>query len=421
MKKILILGGITHMLDVVKEAKNKGLYTIVCDYSPTSPAKLLADKAYDISTIDIDALETVARENEIDAVFAGFEDLNTWNALELCKRLNLPFYATRDQLFTTSNKANFKQKCREAGVPVVPEYKMASAEEAYAIPVEAFPVIIKPVDNYGSKGITVCKNADELYEAYSKAVGFSKTQSAIVEHFVKGYGVEMYYTIVNGAAYLSAMTDRYVVEQGSGVPPLPTATIFPSKHLDDFCKGGMDEKMKNLIRLMQIKNGLVLFQAVLEDDHVYVYEMAYRLTGEQHYQIIKKETGLNLMQFMIDLSLGNDVSDYKVEKYGVDCLPTPACNYAILLKAGKVSKIQGLEDVIALPEVVSYVQTIFEGDEIETIGNYGQIVLRLNIVAGSQERLLDIFNYINNNFKVLDPNGEDLILTRFESKDIFKK
>ena len=110
------------MLDVVRKAHDMGLYTIVCDYSETSPAKKIADKAYDISTTDIDALEKVARDEAVDAVFAGFEDLNTWNALRLCQRLGLPFYATEEQLRITSNKKLFKEFCRKCGIPVVEEY-----------------------------------------------------------------------------------------------------------------------------------------------------------------------------------------------------------------------------------------------------------------------------------------------------------
>ena len=90
------------MIDVVKKAKEMGLYTIVCDYSPTSPAKLFADKAYDVSTIDINLLEDIARKEKVDGVFAGFEDLNTWNALKLCKRIGKKFYASEEQLEITS-------------------------------------------------------------------------------------------------------------------------------------------------------------------------------------------------------------------------------------------------------------------------------------------------------------------------------
>lgn len=417
-KKILILGGITHMMDVVRKAHEMELYTIVCDYSNISPAKKMSDKSYDISTVDIDKLETVAKEEKIDAVFAGFEDLNTWNALQLCERLKLPFYATRRQLEITSNKKKFKEFCRYCGVPVVPEYSINSIEDITFLDESVYPVIMKPVDSYGSKGITVCQNQSDLKDAYSKAISFSKSRNVILEHFVSGYGVEMYYTVINGNAYLSAMTDRYVIQQDGGVPPLPTATIFPSKHIVSYCDT-MNEKIKEMICQLGIKNGVLLFQGVIEKGEIYIYEMAYRLTGEQHYHIVQTETGLDLLAMMIELALNNNIGNYAINTSDVNCLPYPACNLAILLKKGTIKSIEGLENVLKKTEIVSYVQTLFEGDTIEQIGNYGQIFIRFNIVAKNRQDLLNIIDFINRTVKVFSIEGENLILTKFKEQDLF--
>lgn len=417
-KRILILGGITHMLDVVRKAHDMGLYTIVCDYSETSPAKKIADKAYDISTTDIDALEKVARDEAVDAVFAGFEDLNTWNALRLCQRLGLPFYATEEQLRLTSNKKLFKKFCRKCGIPVVEEYPVTGANDIESLDESLYPVIMKPVDSYGSKGITVCQNRRELGDAYTKALSFSRSKQIVLEHFVPGYGVEMYYTVINGEACLSAMTDRYVIRQDGGVPPLPTATVFPSKHLVSYC-GTMNEKVKMMIRELGITNGVLLFQGVLEDGKVCVYEMAYRLTGEQHYHIVQKETGVDLLAMMIDLALGKDTGGYFVGGKDAECLPCPACNLAVLLKRGTIRRIEGLAAILEMPEIVSHVQTLFEGDTVDRIGNYGQICVRFNIVAKDGARLLEVIDCINKTLKVFSSEGENLVLSEFKERDIF--
>lgn len=417
-KKILILGGITHMLDVVNKANNMGLHTVVCDYSSTSPAKKIANKAYDVSTTDIDSLEKIAKQEHVNAVFAGFEDLNTWNALKLCQRLNLPFYATEEQLAITSNKKVFKDFCRCCGLPVVQEYTVGGHDDICSLQESIFPVIMKPVDSYGSRGITVCYSRDDLSAAYSKAVSFSKSKQVILEHFVPGYGVEMYYTVVDGSIHLSAMSDRYVVMQDGGVPPLPTATVFPSKHLSRYC-GFMNDKVKGLIRKLNIKNGVLLFQGVLEDDVIYIYEMAYRLTGEQHYNIIKAETGIDLLAMMIDLSLGNSLQNYSINTEDALCLPYPACNLAILLKKGKIEKIEGLKEILSKKEINSYVQTLFEGDEVTRIGNYGQICFRFNIVAESQKNLLETIAFINKTLIVYSSDGGNMILEQFNENNIF--
>lgn len=416
-KKILILGGITHMLDVVKKASDIGLYSIVCDYSPTSPAKKIANKAYDISTTDIDLLEKIAKDEHIDAVFAGFEDLNTWNALRLCQRLNLPFYATEEQLKITSNKKLFKDFCRSCGLPVVPEYTV-SANDIMSLQSSMFPVIMKPTDSYGSRGITVCQDINDLKNAYEKAIFFSKSKQVILEHFVPGYGVEMYYTVINGDIHLSAMTDRHVIMQAGGVPPLPTATIFPSKHLPEYCRY-MNDKVKHLIRRLNINNGVLLFQGVLENGVIYIYEMAYRLTGEQHYHIVKAETGIDLLAMMINLSLGNSLEKYHITTDDALCLPLPACNLAILLKKGKIKKIEGIDKILCNKDIISYVQTLFEGDEVSKIGNYGQICFRFNIVSDNNAKLISTINFINNTLKISSSAGEDMILERFNTENIF--
>ncbi|HSP22676.1 MAG TPA: hypothetical protein VLQ20_10185 [Planococcus sp. (in: firmicutes)] len=143
-RKVLILGGITHMIDVVKTAKKMGMYAIVTDNNVGSPAKKFADKAYDISTADTEKLAKIANEEGIDGIFTAFDDINTWNALKLCKKLNLPFYASNEHLAITSNKDKFKEFCQTFQVPVIEEY---SSEEILWGNMK-FPIIVDQlIDN----------------------------------------------------------------------------------------------------------------------------------------------------------------------------------------------------------------------------------------------------------------------------------
>lgn len=407
------------MLDIVIKAKQMGIFTIVCDYSPTSPAKQIADRSYDISTADIETLVKIGDEEKIDGVLTAFEDLNTWNALKICQILKLPFYATEKQLKITSDKFLFKEFCRQYGVPVVPYYRIDSAGDLDKIDDMSYPVIIKPTDNYGSKGITICNNPDELKDGYLKALSFSRQGRVVLEPFIGGYGVEMYYTVINGEPFLSAMADRYVFQQKGGYPPLPTATIFPSKHLGTFCEK-YNDKVKYLINGLEIMNGLLLFQAAIDNGSFRIYEMAFRLTGEKHYQIILKETGLDLLEMMIELSLYGIVDKkYVIKYFDRECLPLPACNLAILLKKGRIKSIKGLDKIKEIPEVISCVQTLKEGDEVSRIGDYGQMCLRINFYAKDHTRLLEIIDNINKNLNIISDDDSDMILTRFMEKEIF--
>ena len=194
-KKLLILGGTSGETPIVERAKKFGIYTIVADYHTDysySPAKLVADEAWDVSWSDVDTLEQMCKEHHVDGVIAGFSEFRVENAIKLCERLCLPCYATMEQLDITRDKIKFKNVCRENGVPVVREY--GSLEE-----VTHYPVIVKPTDRAGTIGVTVADSYEELIVAYDYAMEMSVCKSVIIEDFIcNATEVDAFYMIMDG-------------------------------------------------------------------------------------------------------------------------------------------------------------------------------------------------------------------------------
>ncbi len=396
------------MIDIVAVAKEMGIYTVVADRDPSSPAKRFADMAVDISTDKVDELESFCRKEHVDGVFTGFEDFNIHIACELCARLELPFYATREQLECITNKHNFKEKCREYGVPVVEQYSLEMA-----IKEGKYPYIIKPTDSYGSRGITVCRSREELERGIERAMASSSSKTAIIERFIESdHGTELFYTVVNGNIHLTATADRYTVKNGKTTVPLPIAEVFPS-----ICAERMKEKLDADIRRMLvgmgIKNGLVLIQALFDRGEFFVYEMAYRLTGEQHYRMVARQQGKHLGAFMIKLALGEDVSEYDTPLLDDERFIYPSINYALVLKEGTISKITGLEKVYKIDEVISYNLTHKDNDVIRPSGDYSHMLIRVNMVARDQEHLREAIEKMNSYVSVTSIKDEDMLVSRF--------
>lgn len=413
MKKVLILGGYTHMIDVVKTAAKMGIYTIVVDREPSSPAKAFADKAYDISTDEMDRLIEIAEMENIDGVFNGFDDFNTWKALELCEKLNLPFYATQEQLEICSDKERFKAFCRNYAVPVIEEYPIDELLAGEGINTVKFPLIVKPVDSYASQGITVCYTLKELKSGYAKALRRSKSGQVIVERFIDNdYGVMMFYTVKNGEVVLSAMTDRHVHKEYKEHPPLPTATIFPSRHLNHYAKT-LDMKVKTMINGMGIKNGVLFIQSLYEDGEYFFYEMGFRLSGTQYYTILEKQHGINLLEMMLDFATGGDLAKYPVEQYDFGYSKYPAGNLSILLGPGTIQEIIGLEQVKKLPAVISYVPVQETGNKVQLTGTYAQMLGRFNIVAPNMKSFHQTIQEINEVLQVISTEGNNMIIEKF--------
>ena len=404
MKKLLILGGFPQMIDIIAAAQQMDIYVIVADRDASSPAKRFADLAVNISTNDIEALESLCR-----SVFTGFEDFNIHIALELCGRLNLPFYATRKQIECITDKLNFKDECRRHGIPVIEQYTLDQA-----LKLGKYPYIVKPADSYGSRGITICRNAEELRHGYKRAEGVSATDKAIIERFIDNdHGVELFYTVVNGNVHLTVTADRYTVRNGETTVPLPVAEVFPSRHRNEMVDA-LDLPIRQMLTQMGILNGLVLIQALYDGDGGYfVYEMAYRFTGEQHYRLVEKQHGVKLSTMMIKAALGEDISEYDTPLLDDVCFCKPSINLAVVLNPGKVEHVSGLDKVYKIDEVISYNLTHGDGDVIAASGDYSHLLIRVNMVAESYQKLCRAVDLVDEYIIVTSDAGEDMLSMHF--------
>ncbi len=409
MKKLLILGGFPQMIDIVMTAQEMGVYVIVADWEEHSPAKRFADRALQISTDEVDRLEEICRAEQIDGVFTGFEDFNIHVARELCRRLGLPFYATAEQLETVTNKVRFKEKCREYGVPVIEQYLLDEALKK-----KEYPYIVKPADSYGSRGITVCMDDATLIDGVNRAKAASSSQSAIIERMIDhDHGVELFYTLVGGKIRLTATADRYTVRNGETTVPLPVAEVFPSRHREEMLPI-LDEPIRRMMTGMGLRDGLVLVQALYDGKGGYfVYEMAYRLTGEQHYRLVEKQQGISLSRMMIRLALGEDISEYDTELLEDSEFDKPSINLALVLNAGKIAHIEGLEKVYKIDEVISYNLTHAEQDVVRASGDYSHMLIRVNMVAESYEKLCRAVAMVDEAVSVRSEDGKDMLSAHF--------
>ena len=276
---------------------------------------------------------------------------------------------------------------------------------------------MKEKDSYGSRGITICRNSDELDKGYNKAVTVSKSDTAIIERFIDyDHGTELFYTVVNGNIHLTVTADRYTVRNGETTVPLPVAEVFPSRHRDDMvCR--IDANIRSMLKGIGIENGLVLIQALYDGMDYFVYEMAYRFTGEQHYRLVEKQHGVSIAKMMISHALAEDISSYDTHLLDDVSFTKPAINFALVLNPGTIKSVTGLEKVYKIDEVTSYNLTHGDDDEIKPSGDYSHMLIRINMVAESYPKLCKAVKKVNEYVKVVSYDGEDMLTARFELPD----
>ncbi len=412
-KKLLILGGMTISKEIVHIAHKMGLTVYVTDYLETSPAKKIADKAFMVSTTDVDAVVSLIQEEKIDGVITGYVDLLLPYYVQICNKAKLPCYATLQQVEITTNKMKFKNLCREFDVPVVSEYSREEVLEGKA----QFPLLVKPVDNSGARGIYKCFKLDEFVENYDKALSFSPSKNILIERYITANEATAFYYFNNGQIYFLGLADRYIHTFDKKNIPLPVGYTFPSKQTKQFLEK-VNPNVIKMFKSMKIENGFIFLQCFVDKDNIIPYEPGYRFTGSLEHHIFDKLYDFNPLQEIINFAIGNNVN--KNSFVGINPKKGKGANVTLLLKEGEINEYVGIQEVKQLEGVLHVFSSCRKGDIIgkKDIGTLRQVGVRVLLTASSDKELVDKMEQIKNTIKCLNVDGKDMIIRDYSYKEI---
>ncbi len=406
-KKLLILGAYKSEIEIVRCAQALGIYTIVTDNhlnKDEAPAKYVADEYWDISWSDIDMLSEKCKAERVDGVMAGFSEKRVENASKLCAVIGKPFYTDGVNLDTILNKAGFKKACVESGVEVARHFDEDGDIQ--------YPVIVKPTDNGGSRGISICYNADELKEGILKAKAQSDSGVVEIEEYIVADEVMIYYVVHNGIATLSAMCDRYMHSFDARITQLPVGYRFPSKHLP-LLLDKHDSAFKRLIKNLNITNGLIAFQSFVKDDRIIPFDPTYRLDGTMTYHMTAAQNNTNVLEMLIRHSLtGSMGDDTLISKLECAQFKQIGFELPILLGKGTIEKIDGVKEIENEANIIYVYQAHQVGETMSSIADFSQIFCRIQVLADNNDDLERKLNRIFENITVKDIQGNNMIIYR---------
>lgn len=410
-KKLLILGGGALTIDIVEKAKSLGVYTIVTDWYDVhkSPAKLVADEYWNEEVFRPDRLAELVKEHSIDGALTNYTDSYLPQYAKLCELAELPCLATAEQMAVITNKDQSKQLCIDHGISVSKRYAVSSVEDIDALDI-TFPVLTKPVDNSGQRGIFVCLNKEELKQKYQESLGFTESGKVMVEEYVQGDYTVMFYTIQEGHVTLATMSDKPVYGNFEhNLPKLPLGYFLPSKYVE-LCKEKMLPKVQSFVTDLGIKNGVIGIEAVVKDNDIFVFEMQFRLGGMRHHNFVLKENGMDILEMLIRFSLTGKFDGYDAAKMDNAAFKHTYCSLNVLIHPDKVAKIEGLDEAKKLPAVITSTQMMFVGDEVKLPGTVQQIFCKFSLETESQNAMSVEIDKIFSLLKVYNDKGENIII-----------
>lgn len=417
-KRLLFVGGIRALCEAVQYAKDMGIYTIVTDYLPDSPAKKIADKAYMVSTTDIDAMVQLCKDEKVDGVFTAFIDSMLPVTREICDRLQLPFYASTEQIRMSLDKRIFKENCHKYGVPVAENYYYNSETDSFGDNVN-FPVIVKPVDSSGGRGIRVCEDMTTLKEAYEYALSVSPGKNVLVEEFVQGVEVTATYTMKDGEISLSIFKDKLVSLDHPNITSQCDMWICPSADLDRYL-AEVNPKVVDMLKGLGATDGSVFFQGISTKEKIILFECGYRPNGSMDYRHIEQENGINFMKMMLAHAVtghmyGGELSqdNPRFSKYGV--------NFNFYAHGGTIGHMEGLEDVLKVENIVTAEYMHDVGETLVDNNTLSQRVFRAVIQCDTIDSLIKTILQIQEFVKVTDTDGKNMLYLPFDVNRLVKR
>ena len=309
-KKLLLLGGSAQQVVAIDKAKELGYFTILCDFLTDNPGQYHADKFYLVSTTDKDAVLKVAQKEKINGVLAYASDPAAPTAAYVAEKMGLStsHYESVDIL---CNKDKFRSFLTEHNF-CTPKAKGYESIALALLDLEKstfkFPVIVKPVDSSGSKGVERIDTIEEAKQKLEYAMSFSRCNRIIVEEFVEKFG---YQVAGDGLSVDGVLVFRYFANDHFNPkcknPFVPISASFPY-NMPQEIQDKIHNEIQRLISLLGMKTTTYNFDIRIDEDcNVYLMEIAPRDGGNYIPQIIQYATGVDLVECSIRAAMGEKI------------------------------------------------------------------------------------------------------------------
>ena len=411
-KKLLFIGASGHVGAAIEQANEMGIETVAINYSPRAFGKRLAAYSAEVDTYVPEEVLKFAKENKIDGLFTGWNEVNIFTAEWVAKELGLPFYGTKKQCDRLVTKDQFKKTCREFGVPVVPEYFCGDNLSMDQIGQFEYPVIFKPVDSGGTRGMTILYeyNTVAVEEAYKKAIDASLEKKVIVEKYLPDTKlIVMDFAVQNGEPYLVSVADRITVRESEDKVPLGFCFMYPSQYIDIVEQQAL-ETLKNLIRGLGIQNAIISFEGMISGNTLYVIETQFRYGGTHMDRFVFSDTGVNLMQMSIEYALTGHFDSWDLSQYAQPRFQRTYSCVNLQMKPGTISSVSGIETVKAMSGVDWFLQLKDLGDVAPDDGSTARNFAKIGLSGSNRKELYRLIDQIQHSLVIQDENGNNMVI-----------
>lgn len=392
-KSILLLGGSRHQVPAIEAAKRLGYRTVLCDYLPDNPGQYAADVFYQESTTDWDLMLDIARKEAVSGVLAFGTDVAAGTAAYISEKLGLPTNPLAS-VQVLSEKHLFRDHLEKAGLPCPRHARLTTSsavEEVIAAGASmTLPVVLKPTDSSGSKGVTVLESLDEsdVAAALAYACEFSRNQTLVLEEYIRAG----FPRVIGGDVFVADGEVRFwglmscLRDKAMG-GLVPVGERWPSG-LDSAQLAAVKEQIQRLVTSLGMRFGEMNVEVIVDDKGVpHFLELAARAGGNMIPNQLSDISGIDLVEANVRYAMGDSMD------VAFDGVSAGGCYSTYMLHARESGTYRGVE---FSPELAGHVYRLTpyveEGGHCESFRNaskaIGVVFMRFDDEA-QMESLLD--------------------------------
>ena len=400
MKALVVAGGMPQ-ITLINQLRERGVETILVDGSPTPVALPYPDKFYNVNIFDTAAVIDIAIKEIVDFLITVCADQVLLVVAQISEELGLPWYIDYKTAKLVSDKKLMKEIFVKNEIPTS-QYVVMDEFDIERTRHLQYPLIVKPVDAYSSKGVKKVQNDDELKAAFEEAKNISRSKNAIVEEFFAGEEISVDLFVEDGKAHILLISNSEKVKDDDHF------AIFRGKcpvHASDELKAEIARVSQKIATAFGITNAPMLIQMLTDGVKVTVLEFCARTGGAMKWLLIKHASGVDVIKGVIDLTMGIKP---KIE------VREPETKYIvndfIYCRPGVFDHIEGFDEQLEKGNITDYRMLRPKGWEFS-----GLITSSTDRLCGVtfQDDTLEGFNRKHREFvesvRVMDIEGNDIM------------
>ena len=397
----IVLGGIVPHMALLEKLKEKGYYTVLIDYYENPPAKSAADLHICESTLDLVAVERIAKEYDARLITGFCVDQAMVVSCYVSERLGLPVPFSYRTSIDVTNKSCMKQIMKDNGIPTS-DFIITKDISDERLDDMKYPLVVKPVDNNGSKGVKKVECKDELIPALKNALSLSRAGDAVVEGFNEGDEIQIDCFIKDGKTTVLMTRKRLKIKSKKDDALQSFGSLIPSGITSEM-KEKIDNIASDIAKAFKLNNTPFFIQTIVKNDDIKVLEFAPRVGGSLSYSLIKMITGFDIFDGALGALLQ---SDYEIDYHEPNKLYTTNIIYA---REGVFGEINGDEKLLEEGTIDYYFSTKTKGMQLGNEMDSRNRVACYIISGEDNNELLRKAEKANREFEVLDIEGQPIM------------